>query len=358
MAYYINLWAQRKEIQTHIYLKYSEAQSLIDLEYSSAVKIQSWFRGIRLRIYLSIISAKALSIQTQWRRFQARIYYRKLVSLALLQKRAAYYNHQATFIQKVWRGYYVRKYIHNFYARQLYLDGVVTNNNILMESLYDYEDAVQYNESMRISDRDKNTLLSLAACHHYMLSTHQSQGVYSKLSCTHTENTLETVMRSLKSREIEQICAKHKTGPLNNDNNTSYSTSSNNRKGDITLPDINSHKKPQGPFKTLAEVITLRRKPLNPTLRVATDFESSEKMRALNISQELTKIVIDEKFFPFSRVRHAYVPKIHTNSSYSKHSYGNEHFREDDARDRDGKKRFETVLPPISLFDNVVNTHH
>lgn len=34
-------------------------------------------------------------------------------------------------IQRVWRGFYVRKYIHNFYARKNYLEGVVIKNELV-----------------------------------------------------------------------------------------------------------------------------------------------------------------------------------------------------------------------------------
>lgn len=34
-------------------------------------------------------------------------------------------------IQKLWRGVYVRKYIHNFYARKNYLDGVSRINEVV-----------------------------------------------------------------------------------------------------------------------------------------------------------------------------------------------------------------------------------
>ena len=38
--------------------------------------------------------------------------------------RMAVYDAAAISIQKMWRGYYCRKYIHNFYARKAYLEAV------------------------------------------------------------------------------------------------------------------------------------------------------------------------------------------------------------------------------------------
>ena len=34
-------------------------------------------------------------------------------------------------IQKIWRGYYTRKYIHNYYSRKQYLEGLVIKNEIV-----------------------------------------------------------------------------------------------------------------------------------------------------------------------------------------------------------------------------------
>ena len=51
----------------------------------------------------------------------------------------------------------------------------------------------------------------------------------------------------------------------------------------------------QGPFKYPEEVLRLKYKPLQPTLRVATDFKSVEAARAELKAEEWRQRVIDEK---------------------------------------------------------------
>ncbi len=47
----------------------------------------------------------------------------------LAKKKLAYYNRQATAIQRIWRGFYIRKYVHNFYARKAYLYALTIKNS-------------------------------------------------------------------------------------------------------------------------------------------------------------------------------------------------------------------------------------
>lgn len=41
------------------------------------------------------------------------------------------YNHLATRIQKVWRGFYVRKYIFNYYSFKRYLGSLLIKNEAI-----------------------------------------------------------------------------------------------------------------------------------------------------------------------------------------------------------------------------------
>lgn len=40
----------------------------------------------------------------------------------------AYFHHQATVIQKCWRGYYSRSHVHDFYKRKAFLQSVAAAN--------------------------------------------------------------------------------------------------------------------------------------------------------------------------------------------------------------------------------------
>jgi hypothetical protein len=51
-----------------------------------------------------------------------------LLLLLLLLLHQAYFNHQATVLQKCWRGYFSRSRVHDFYKRKAYLAAVAAAN--------------------------------------------------------------------------------------------------------------------------------------------------------------------------------------------------------------------------------------
>ncbi|GAB0187414.1 spermatogenesis-associated protein 17 [Grus japonensis] len=101
------------------------------IEYKAAVKIQSWFRGCRVRAYLRYLTKMVIFIQKWWRGYRSRRYFRKMVETAYFIMKMNFYNEMAVRIQKRWRGYYVRKYIHNYYALKKYLEAISVNNEIV-----------------------------------------------------------------------------------------------------------------------------------------------------------------------------------------------------------------------------------
>ncbi len=50
---------------------------------------------------------------------------------ALANMERNYYDQHASKIQALWKGYYTRKHIHNFYARKAYLKSVMEKNEIM-----------------------------------------------------------------------------------------------------------------------------------------------------------------------------------------------------------------------------------
>jgi len=147
-------------------------------EFHAAVKIQSWFRATKVRAYLRFLNHSATTIQRHFRGHKGREIHRQLVREHLAKLRRDYYNAQATQIQKVWRGYYTRRYIHNFYSRKKYLEGVAAKNNVVRKELN--EIAIR-NADEREKQRQQlaKTAKELEARRtHYLLSTHQIPGIY------------------------------------------------------------------------------------------------------------------------------------------------------------------------------------
>ena len=91
------------------------------MKFVAAIRIQSWVRGNQLRKYIAFLHGSARRIQACYRGYRGRRKFQQVVNNAVNTMRDGYYTEMATKIQARWRGYYTRKYKHNFYARKNYL---------------------------------------------------------------------------------------------------------------------------------------------------------------------------------------------------------------------------------------------
>lgn len=62
--------------------------------------------------------AAAIKIETHFRAYYARKQFKLYQAQDRNSRNLRYFAQQAILIQKVFRGYFVRKYIHNFYMRK------------------------------------------------------------------------------------------------------------------------------------------------------------------------------------------------------------------------------------------------
>uniref|UniRef100_A0A672VE57 Spermatogenesis associated 17 n=1 Tax=Strigops habroptila TaxID=2489341 RepID=A0A672VE57_STRHB len=51
------------------------------IEYKAAIKIQSWFRGCRVRAYLRYLNQMVIIIQRWWRGYLGRKHFRRMVKV-------------------------------------------------------------------------------------------------------------------------------------------------------------------------------------------------------------------------------------------------------------------------------------
>jgi myosin heavy subunit len=89
--------------------------------FSAARRIQAWWRGVQTRQYIIFLHKSSCVVQAAYRAFKGRNQYQKVIQEAVDKMRNGYYAKMATRIQSRWRGYFTRKYKHNYYARKDYL---------------------------------------------------------------------------------------------------------------------------------------------------------------------------------------------------------------------------------------------
>lgn len=105
----------------------------------------------------------------------------------------------ATYVQRCWRGWFSRRYIHDFYARKEYINQTLQTNNAVRQMLQEFErEAVQFqeDEGQRVETEKLQTEILRA---HHMLSTESIQGI---LSSTRKANISESQTRHLTEESI------------------------------------------------------------------------------------------------------------------------------------------------------------
>jgi hypothetical protein len=386
------------------------ASDNVEREYCAAMKIQSWFRGERVRAYLRYLHECATLIQKCYRGHLGRKLYRRRLKERLKEIHEEYYDTMAARIQKTWKGYYVRKYMFDYYAQKEYLAGLTLKNEQVLQELSEYREKMKEGEQSSLEEKEQLAFQEEAKKKHYMLSTETARGPYypgNKTEPLPLEVEMRRVKPDLTSPRRQKSLSQQtsfnprvRTHPLNLlplspdatssifhevDAATWYTVSTRDfgklgtgmgesaiswqfgrhlldkppdasqgtydgySGNTVQLPPVRP--KVQGPFKYPEEVLRLKYKPLQPTLRVATDFKSVETARAELKAEEWRQRVIDEKFVPFSKEHHKYQPLLHTRSPYEKPHYGTKHFREEDITKNMSQKTFRTLVPRIPLFD-------
>uniref|UniRef100_A0A3Q4GHX1 Spermatogenesis associated 17 n=1 Tax=Neolamprologus brichardi TaxID=32507 RepID=A0A3Q4GHX1_NEOBR len=152
---------------------FREADENREKENQAATQIQSWFRGCKVRAYLSHLHKKAIIIQKIWRGFTARALSYLNVTFKLHKNFC-----NPTQIQRTWRGFFVRKYIHNFYARKKYMEGLVMKNELVRRELDQLEELQKRERECLDMVKEHTAKVCQAHRLHHLLSTKQCPGVF------------------------------------------------------------------------------------------------------------------------------------------------------------------------------------
>ena len=80
----------------------------------------------------------ARKVQRVWRGYVGRCQFMKKKMTEMEQKQSKFFNEQAKIIQKYFRGFYSRKYEHDFYARKSYLQHVQKKNEEVRKKLEEF----------------------------------------------------------------------------------------------------------------------------------------------------------------------------------------------------------------------------
>ena len=202
---FAELFDNKDSIISLFYERIDESELNKKIEHDAAVKIQRCWRGMASRRVLRKMSNAALVIQRCARRHFAG----KVMLLARVDKsdkeRRDFYDFQARQIQRVWRGFYSRKYVFDYYRQKSFIDGQAVKNAEMDTMLHEYYRAtnefhenVKHNQS--VAD-EQNKALHL----HYLVGTSAIPSIFTAPSYRkETENypALEEYIKAVNRAKI------------------------------------------------------------------------------------------------------------------------------------------------------------
>ncbi|XP_049574227.1 spermatogenesis-associated protein 17 isoform X1 [Syngnathus scovelli] len=197
MAELERIQAVLEEFQTLRFYKARKVEATRQREYMGAVRLQSWFRGFRVRFYIRHLHEKAVIIQKIWRGFRARARYRQMVMEAYFIMKTNFYNEMAIRIQRRWRGFFVRKYIHSFYSRKSYLEKIARTNGLVRREMDELEELQKRERLCLLRVKEQRAKLYQAYRWHHLLSTEQRRGVFNSPFRT-APHEMELLLRQVK----------------------------------------------------------------------------------------------------------------------------------------------------------------
>ncbi|RMC12386.1 hypothetical protein DUI87_09901 [Hirundo rustica rustica] len=299
----------------------------------------------------------------------------KAMKRAYFIKKLKFYNEMAVRIQRVWRGYYVRKYIHNFYALKKYLKAVSLNNELV--SGFDVLIHDHYSGSQVVTLFHEYEIEKTVRYHknHYevnsfspakfleALKEQAKQFAFSRFTLNQERSELqeyaevkenEEKMKDLEKKEKRkkhQVRKMHyllSTEQIPGIYNSPFRKSPDpmevllrqskpltHRKQQVKIPFADElygwptckeppafvtalpllpadRQKPQGPFRDPAEVLQQRYKPLEPTLRVGeSTYSPPAKAKEATIREQWRSTIHDNE--------HDYIAQSLVDEVYPRH---------------------------------------
>ena len=125
MADFAYIWTNRSSTLAKYDALFADAVENAPLEALSATNIQRLFRGSVVRALFTVKHSAATDVERVFRGSQARIFVSSTRSEKETMENLAVFHYHAMILQRTFRGFYSRRYFHDYSARKAYIQSVV-----------------------------------------------------------------------------------------------------------------------------------------------------------------------------------------------------------------------------------------
>ena len=123
-------------------------------------------------------------------------------------------------VQKIWRGFWSRKNVHNFYLRKAYITTISSKGEAVRHELLDHYRLLQADSQQREAEARVEELADVVGNLHHLLSTASSRGVYNSPYHQASQATMfglpvEEHLRNVAKGTLKQtLLQRTKTGAM------------------------------------------------------------------------------------------------------------------------------------------------
>ncbi|KAJ3147553.1 spermatogenesis-associated protein 17 [Geranomyces michiganensis] len=207
---YARIWPRKGvDIVEQFFLMASDAELHRDAEHNAAITMQKAWRGFLVRNRLENLNMAATAIQRYYRGYRGRQLLEELIVARNTARRMAYYFDMAARIQRIWRGYWTRAHVFNYYERKAYIQAVKEKMEELREHLADHLLQQEQEQKAYIAGLAAQKADRLAGNRHHLLGTKDVPGIYS--GAIGQRRTITGALRDSHG-SVENLLDDHTTG--------------------------------------------------------------------------------------------------------------------------------------------------
>ena len=155
-----------------------DAQDNAQKENVAATDIQRCWRGCTVRGKRTHMFDSCRSIQRVYRGHLARERCKKVREVANSEIRMGFFHYQAHVIQKSFRGYYSRRYYHDFFARKAYINSIMNKSEALKQQLQEHREKLEKIQAAQRENDAREEFEKVTENLHHLLSTSAQAGIY------------------------------------------------------------------------------------------------------------------------------------------------------------------------------------
>ena len=208
MAEFLSLWhgACRSSVMEDLAEAQHYADENRDRELAAVTRVQATFRGAQSRAWIERLRVAACEVERVFRGFVGRDRWRKAVADRRADEQLAFFHYESNLLQKTFRGYYSRKYFHDFHARKAYIQSVMANSQALKGTLEEHSKTQQLEEEKRQAAAARVEFETITKNLHHLVSTKSQPGIYNS---PYYQDSIPTAYNQPIETHLEQQSRRH-----------------------------------------------------------------------------------------------------------------------------------------------------